>query len=166
MYAAKSEASERHIKDKAATFILCYMGLIGLAVLSIAIDFELKQISFFSIGAFILVIVIGMRLLSVLNFQAFDKQKIAVHSESELRLIRKKLILRNMTIYVLILIILGVLCFILAPLLIGHTPRWSGSVWVSNSIFPLIGLIYLYFVTARSVVLVKEGEDNNENNHT
>lgn len=146
-------------KRKAQYFIFTYIVLILISLLSVSLNFQETQLSLISIGGPLLIVIIGMRLITVLGGGDWQNRKIKVGSHREIKKMTRFLLIRHMITYI-IFILLFVLVMYFIPLFILDQPLEFPSFGRLISLFGMIllGFLYLWFVTQRSVELVNEGE--------
>lgn len=135
------------------------MGMVGLGLLillSFAIDIETNQISAFTIGGPILLIVIGMR--SVTLLKDYTDHKYYVDTEEEAQQLKRHLKRKYFIYMILLFLYLIISLNVIAPILTGQLPYWHSteSIYVLLFIVPTI----IWASSIKKRVQVRGDEDD------
>lgn len=155
------EAPDEYQKSKidetlALVSIIGVFGLIALTPLSWMIDLESQQLSAFSIGAPILLFMIGARTVTL--SRDYSEHKFYVETEAAARQLRKQLTFKYIVWTVLGYVYLLLVSNVLAPLFSGKMPYWNGSESI-NLILLLIPFVIFIFNLKKQVQVRKDEHD-------
>ncbi|MCS4486076.1 hypothetical protein [Staphylococcus americanisciuri] len=136
--------------------IIGVIGLFALTPLSWMIDLESEQLSVFSIGALILLFVIGARTVTLTNDNSM--RKFYVETEEAAHQLRRKLTFKYIVWMLLGNGYLLLVTNVLAPLFSGKSPYWYGSESVNFFLLSIPMIIFVLWL--RKQVQVRKDEDN------
>ena len=142
----------------ALAWIIGMISLSALTLLSWRIDFESEQLSVFSIGALVLLFVIGAR--SITLMRDYSSNKFYVETEEAARQLRRKLTYKYFAWMLLLYTYVILVINVLAPLLSGKGIYWHWSEAFYSLIFliPCIG----YVLSVRKQVQVRKGGNDGD----
>ncbi|UXR73678.1 MULTISPECIES: hypothetical protein [unclassified Staphylococcus] len=136
--------------------IIGMVGLGLLTLLSFTIDMETNQISAFTIGGPILLIVIGMRSLTLLK--DYTDHKYYVDTEEEAQRLKRHLKRKYFIYMILLLLYLIISLNVIAPILTGQLPYWHSTESIYVLLFIVPNIILASSIKNR--VQVREDEDD------
>ncbi|PNZ75759.1 Uncharacterised protein [Staphylococcus microti] len=140
--------------------LMCIIGMIGLLALTLLswrIDFESEQLSVFSVGAPILLCVIGAR--SITLSRDYSSHKFYVETEEAARQLRRKLT-RKYAAWMLLFYVYFILVInVLAPLLSGKGIYWY---WSETLNMLIIFIPCIFLVSVRKQVQVRKDDNDGD----
>ncbi|AVQ33721.1 hypothetical protein C7J88_05880 [Staphylococcus muscae] len=135
------------------------MGMLGLgllATLSLFIDFEMNQLSAFTIGAPVLLFIIGLR--SATLMKDYSNHKLYVGTKEEAQQLKRHLKKKGYLYIVLIWLYVVISINILAPILTGQLPYWHRSETLNTLMIIVVPSIILTPSSLNNKVKVRGDE--------